>query len=172
MVLYDHACKTERSPPFAQARFGSQVLDRRVIGPGVIGSEGEVNLAPVSIYTHSTERLASSPDCSEGNVPFSRGLSTSALATGMIEASRGDHKGRYRAFFDVGSQKTFVSRKVVDELGIQSHDSIGLSLSGFNKTNPFQHYEVVELEVRMGNQRSNITAIVWIIYLLISIHQV
>ena len=85
-------------------------------------------------------------------------LATTALATGKIELGSGTLKTR--AFFDPGSQRSFVSRDVVDELKLQPVGIVNLVLSGINKTATRRPYEIVALDVKMGTVTSIVHALI------------
>ena len=83
-----------------------------------------------------------------------------ALATGMIEACGRYLRRKTRAFFDVGSQKTFVSKALADELQLQSIGSANMTLTGITGSSPSQPLDQVKLTIKMGNINTDLHALV------------
>lgn len=81
-----------------------------------------------------------------------------ATAPAILENKRENRV--VRLFFDNGSQKTLILRKVVQETGLTITTTKNITLKGFMATPKAQDYQIVRPVIRMGNRRKKITAVV------------
>ena len=66
-----------------------------------------------------------------------------------------------RAFFDQGSQRTFITRRLVNKMGLQPVDQITLGVNvGFNQTCPSRQFDIVRPIFTLGNRTKRVTALV------------
>ena len=87
-------------------------------------------------------------------------LNSVALPTALVTVKRGKRSQRVRAFFDQGSQRTFISQKLVDQLNITVIGQVELELAGFNMTKPKRLYSAVNANVLMGGKYYRFPAVV------------
>ena len=87
---------------------------------------------------------------------------TAALPTAKVKVFDKSHKfSTVRAFFDQGSQKSFITRSLKDSLQLSTVDTTQLTLScGFDIIRPTDSYEIVKLVVTLGKRTKRITALV------------
>ena len=83
-----------------------------------------------------------------------------ALATALIDVQWQGKTYKLRAFFDIGSQRSLVSKAAVNKLGLPTFGSVDLRMAGINSTGPLKRYGVTNLTVRMGGICSRVPAIV------------
>ena len=84
--------------------------------------------------------------------------SRTALATAIAKLNQND--GNIRLFFDPGSQKTFITSKLVAETGIAIHREENMSLQGLLSEPTREDYRIVKPVVKMGNRLKRVSAVV------------
>ncbi|XP_069183225.1 uncharacterized protein [Procambarus clarkii] len=65
-----------------------------------------------------------------------------------------------RGFFDQGSQKTFISKKMAEDLQLKSSKQVSTSISGFFTNSGRRTFPVVKLNVCLGTSQRTVEAIV------------
>ena len=85
---------------------------------------------------------------------------TTALATATAALGKGNRPLELRAFFDSGSQRSFVHPDVVKQLKLKPVRKESLALTSFTNHAPSRDYDVVKVQVRLGHYRRQIQAIV------------
>ena len=162
----DYYISTDRIPASGPKRQSNH------LGGTVTGGEMEVTNDRSFTYTKVSSPLASNliahshvkhsslkqQELNNNNMTSS--IPHSALATGLVEVGVQGSRIRTRCFLDNGSQITFVSRGIVDDLALPCLGSVSLCISGINQTSPIKNYEVVDLELTMGNITTTTQAIV------------
>lgn len=87
---------------------------------------------------------------------------STALPTATLEV-RNEHTKQNlytRAFFDQGSQCTFIKEDLVNKLQLKISGKIRLAMSGFLQSKDYEEYNLVRPTVRLGNRLKRITAVV------------
>ena len=87
-------------------------------------------------------------------------LLPTALATGLVRVPHRGGSCNVRAFFDGGSQRSFVARGLADRLELSDRGKCRLTLTGINTTVPFRWYDTVSLPLSMGGVSTTVTAII------------
>lgn len=89
-------------------------------------------------------------------------ITSTALPTATMEVcnERNKQKIYTRAFFDQGSQCTFIKENLVNKLQLNVVGTIKLAMSGFLHTKDYEEYKVVRPVVRLGNRKKRIKAVV------------
>lgn len=87
---------------------------------------------------------------------------STALPTATVEVynESNRHKICTRAFFDQGSQCTFITERLVSKLNLKVTGTVNLAVSGFLHSKGPETYQVVRPVVRLGRRHKRITAIV------------
>ncbi|MEL7522847.1 MAG: hypothetical protein AAGJ80_14735, partial [Cyanobacteria bacterium J06553_1] len=106
---------------------------------------------PFSVPTVTTNSLR------ERGAPTMRPI---ALPTALLTVKCKRKYKRVRVFFDQGSQRTFISQRLVDQLNIPITGQLELELAGFNSTLAKQMYATVNAEVIMGGRYFRFQAVV------------
>ena len=65
-----------------------------------------------------------------------------------------------RVFFDLGAQRTFIHADLVKKLKIIPKETIELTVDSFTETVPKKIYDVVKIEVVIGDRRREVSAVV------------
>lgn len=74
-----------------------------------------------------------------------------------------EHQGKVknvRLFFDTGSQRTFITQEVVDDLKLPITDTLEMTLTGFMSTPNTRQFNIVRPLLKMGKRFRKITAVV------------
>lgn len=87
---------------------------------------------------------------------------STALPTATIEVRNEHSKQKLytRAFFDQGSQCTFIKEDLVKKLQLKISGKVRLAMSGFLHSKDYEEYNLVRPVVRLGNRLKRITAVV------------
>lgn len=83
--------------------------------------------------------------------------SGSALATAKAMLESGEE---VRLFFDQGSQKIFITRRLVERTNMAIRSTQNMTLQGFMGKPNSNVYQIVRPKIRMGNRKKRITAVV------------
>ena len=93
-------------------------------------------------------------------------VSSAALPTVTVQLSNKGCKGSVVkgittcAFFDQGSQKTFISQSLANRLKLKVYGRLTLSLSGFKGDTDEAQYALVRPEITLGNRTKVVDALV------------
>lgn len=121
-------------------------------------------LTGANIVTQDTVPDApAEPPASATTVPLfeqNSSQATSVLPTAILNIKQGDTLYKVHALFDLGSQRTFILKSVVDRLDLSVVSSVNLSISGFNKKVDARNYEVVKFSVTSDDDIINSEAVV------------
>lgn len=106
---------------------------------------------------------SSQPTNNVGHVNVTTGAATTkpsgvALATAMAVLEQSGEN--LRLFFDTGSQRSFITRDIVERAGISIKSTVQMTLAGFMGQPTTQDFQIVKPVIRMGNRRKRITAVV------------
>ena len=87
---------------------------------------------------------------------------STALPTATVEVYNEKTKQSVttRAFFDQGSQMTFIAKELANKLGLESCKTMKLALSGFLKSQEHNDFEIVRTVIRLGNRVKRLEAVV------------
>lgn len=85
---------------------------------------------------------------------------TTTLPTAQLKLITKGSRISTRGLFDQGSQKTFISQQLVDQLKLKPIARVNLNISGFLTNSGPRDYQVVKVLVRLGGCTSPIQAIV------------
>lgn len=84
-----------------------------------------------------------------------------ALATAIAELKEEGRQYRdVRLFFDSGSQRTFITKNLVQQCGLKTKQRKSLTLTGFMSNPTTQEFDIVKPVIKMGNRLKRITAVV------------
>ncbi|XP_069160619.1 uncharacterized protein [Procambarus clarkii] len=85
---------------------------------------------------------------------------TTTLPTAQLKLITKGSRTSTRGLFDQGSQKTFISQQLVDQLKLKPITRVNLNISGFLTNSGPRDYQVVKVLVHLGGSTSPIQAIV------------
>ena len=94
------------------------------------------------------------------HVDAGRNLNNGAVPTAQAIVSGPGGPVSTRVFFDFGAQRTFVSANLIKQLTITPTEVVEMTIDGFTGPWPKQDYEVVTLNVSIGDKSEKINAIV------------
>lgn len=83
-----------------------------------------------------------------------------ALATALAQVEEKGSTNQVRLFFDNGSQRTFITKKLVQKARIPIKSEVTMTVKGFMGQPHEQKLEIVKPIVKLGNRRKRITAVV------------
>lgn len=123
------------------------------------------NISGVGMRTFNEEQPKKEEQNTKQSIMSVRGTVTTkstSLPTATVEIRNSSTRQKMftRAFFDQGSQCTFIKKDLVDKLQLGINGTMRLSMSGFLHTKDFEEYNVVRPIVRLGNRIKKITAVV------------
>ncbi|XP_069180540.1 uncharacterized protein [Procambarus clarkii] len=96
----------------------------------------------------------------EVNVLATESGNNTTLPTAQLKLINRRSRINTRGLFDQGSQKTFITQQLVDELNLKPTKSVRLNISGFLSNSGPRDYKVVKVLVRLGSSTSPIQAVV------------
>lgn len=94
------------------------------------------------------------------NNTFTTRTTRVALATAMASLEQSGVQQPLRVFFDNGSQRTFITRKLVEKSGLPIKLTERMTLTGFMGQPNTKAYRIVKPLLKMGNRRKRLTAVV------------
>nr|XP_045591195.1 uncharacterized protein LOC123753252 [Procambarus clarkii] len=96
----------------------------------------------------------------EINVLATESGNNTTLPTTQLKLINKKSRVNTRGLFDQSSQKTFITKHLVEQLKLKAANRVRLNISGFLANSGPREYEVVKLLVRLGSSTSPIYAIV------------
>ena len=83
-----------------------------------------------------------------------------ALSTGLAKLKHKGNEWNVRLFFDSGSQKSFITRELANQIKLPVKMSAKMTLTGFMGNPVTQTYDIVRPIIKMGNRIKRIFAVV------------
>ncbi|XP_069170769.1 uncharacterized protein [Procambarus clarkii] len=96
----------------------------------------------------------------EINVLATESGNNTTLPTAQLKLINRKSRVNTRGPFDQGSQKTFVTQQLVEQLKLKPAKCVKLSISGFLTNSGSREYQVVKVLVRLGSSTNSIQAVV------------
>ena len=87
-------------------------------------------------------------------------LPTATVTVANIERKNIKQRKTTRCFFDQGSQRSFISESLSQELQLKVSSTVKLQLSGFTEEKEEMEYQIVTPSVRLGRRIKKISAVV------------
>ncbi|KAK3894099.1 hypothetical protein Pcinc_002118 [Petrolisthes cinctipes] len=105
------------------------------------------------------------PSSGVGHVNVNAGTTTTrssgvALATALAQLEKKGEERDVQLFFDTGSQKTFITRKLVEEIRLPIKETVRMTITGFMGQPKSEDFHIVKPMIKMGRRRKRVTAVV------------
>ena len=94
------------------------------------------------------------------SVETSQNSDSVALPTGIIQLVKGKKVSNTRTLFDNGSQRSFISKNLVEQLGLKPVGRIYLKVTGFVGESEYHYYDIVNVTTKVGKVFHKVKALV------------